>query len=366
MPATRATTRARKTAPSAIEAAALQTAAAASKRQAAAAASKEKAGRTTAQTSRATETPALHAAKRSPPGLPFYIVAAFSKGPFQGNPAAVVFMEEDLEAAVLGKIAANFNQPMTSFVGPELEGDDADEPNPKVAAFEIRWFTASMQEVPLCGHGTMAAARAIFERGIVRKSVEVIEFYTLREGIVKARRVGQHGVEIQLPAGMLVDLLPQEQPKVRAAIVEAFGRDVNIKYFGVGSKPFEAYLVVELDEKENLGECKIDIDALLGTGYATNVITTAASGKPEDGLFVSRMFAPAVLPPPFSEDSVCGSAHCLIGPYWSRKKRLKVNEPFRAKQVSPRGGDLDLFWDGLATVGLKGETFVMASGRLNV
>ncbi|KAJ7919290.1 hypothetical protein B0H13DRAFT_2249756 [Mycena leptocephala] len=242
-----------------------------------------------------------------PHSFPFYVVAAFSTGPFQGNPAAV-----------------------------------------------RRWFTPSFYEIPLCGHGTMAAARGIFERGLVADSVEVIEFHTLTAGIMRARRVGKDGIEIRLPSGTLTDLPSEESPKITAALVKAFGRDLKIKYLGIGSKDFEGFLVVELDEQENLGKCEVDVPALVDTGYKVNVITTASSQGEE--LFVSRMFAPSVLAPPASEDQVCGSAHCLTGPY--------CREKFTAKQVSSRGGDLNLFWDQSAAIlKLKGETFVMSRGR---
>jgi predicted PhzF superfamily epimerase YddE/YHI9 len=38
------------------------------------------------------------------------------------------------------------------------------------------------------------------------------------------------------------------------------------------------------------------------------------------------------------EDPVCGSAHCLVIPYWKKKKNLSGVIP--AKQVSARGGNL--------------------------
>jgi predicted PhzF superfamily epimerase YddE/YHI9 len=95
------------------------------------------------------------------------------------------------------------------------------------------------------------------------------------------------------------------------------------------------------------------------------VITTDSSEGNE--LFVSRMFAPSMLPPPFSEDQVCGSAHCLLAPYWYKKKGLQVDQASCAKQVSSRGGYLGLSLDQAAnTVGLKGETFVMAEGNIYI
>ncbi|KAJ6541819.1 hypothetical protein B0H19DRAFT_959077 [Mycena capillaripes] len=293
--------------------------------------------------------------------FPFYIVAAFSQGPFQGNPAAVVFIDEHLETDTLMKIAANFNQPVTSVVGPQLPSVDE-----KVAAFNIRWFTSSFHEIHICGHGTIAAARAVFERGLVADSVEIIEFHTLSAGVMKARKVGKDAIQIRLPSGTLTEVSSEESPKITAAIAKAFGRNVAIKYIGAGGKGFDTYLVIELDEQEDLGKCEVDIAAFLETGYVVNVVTTASSQGEEQ--FVSRMFAPAVLPPgPASEDPVCGSAHCLIGPYWSKKNGLASEQAFTAKQVSPRGGDLSLSWDqNAAVMGLTGETFVMASGEIYV
>ena len=48
--------------------------------------------------------------------------------------------------------------------------------------------------------------------------------------------------------------------------------------------------------------------------------------------FVSRFFGPAV---GIDEDPVTGSAHCCLGPYWS--KRLRKTE-LVAYQASARGG----------------------------
>ncbi|KAJ6560322.1 hypothetical protein B0H19DRAFT_1376109 [Mycena capillaripes] len=292
--------------------------------------------------------------------FPFYIVAAFSKDPFKGNPAAVVFIDHPLETDTLMKIAANFSQPITAVVGPQLPSVDE-----KVAAFNIRWFTSSFYETHICGHATIAAARAVFDRGLVVDSVEVIEFHTLSAGVMKARKVGKDAIQIRLPSGTLTDVSSEESPKITAAVTKAFGRNVAIKYLGVGGKGFDTYLVIELDEQENLGKCEVDSAAFLDTGYVVNVVTTASSQGEEE--FVSRMFAPMFHPPAAAEDQVCGSAHCLIGPYWSKKNGLASGQAFTAKQVSPRGGDLSLSWDqNAAVMGLTGDTFVMASGEIYV
>ncbi|KAJ7103002.1 hypothetical protein B0H15DRAFT_188184 [Mycena belliarum] len=292
--------------------------------------------------------------------FPFNVVAAFSTTPFQGNPAAVVFVDDTLETETLRELAAILNQPMTSVVGPRISSE-----NERVAAFGMRWFTASSKEVSLCGHATMAAARAIFERGLVGDSVEVIEFHTSMAGVMKARKVGTDSFEICLPSGMLAEVPSAEVPKIRSALTEAFGRDVSINFIGVGREGFTPYLLVELDEQENLGQCTVNMDAFLETGYAVNILTTNSSAG--DVQFVSRMFAPLLLPPPFSEDAVCGSAHCLLVPYWSKKKGLESNNSFRAKQVSARGGDLGLLWNqGANSVEITGNTHIIVGGDVYV
>ncbi len=59
---------------------------------------------------------------------------------------------------------------------------------------------------------------------------------------------------------------------------------------------------------------------------------TAPGDGPYD--FVSRYFVPAK---GVSEDSVTGSAHCALTPYWAQ--RLNKSS-FRAYQASRRGGEI--------------------------
>jgi len=61
-------------------------------------------------------------------------------------------------------------------------------------------------------------------------------------------------------------------------------------------------------------------------------VIVTAPGKQVD--FVSRFFAPAKGVP---EDSVTGSAHCTLIPYWGKRLGKKK---LHAQQVSARGGEL--------------------------
>ena len=98
------------------------------------------------------------------------------------------------------------------------------------------------------------------------------------------------------------------------------------------------------------------------TGFVVNVVTSEApSSLRSEALFVSRMFAPGAGVP---EDHVCGSAHCLSGPYWAAAKGL-MNTPISAMHVSERGGKLGLTVEE-RTIKLRGEVKTFAKGQMTL
>lgn len=85
-----------------------------------------------------------------------FTVDAFSEVAFKGNPAAVVLLhaDDELSDTVLQAIAEELNLSETAFVRPIAGGDATGE-------YSLRWFTPT-NEVPLCGHATLASAHALF------------------------------------------------------------------------------------------------------------------------------------------------------------------------------------------------------------
>jgi predicted PhzF superfamily epimerase YddE/YHI9 len=86
------------------------------------------------------------------------------------------------------------------------------------------------------------------------------------------------------------------------------------------------------------------------------VIVTARS--PDTAFdFVSRFFAPST---GLDEDSVTGSAHCCLGPFWAQRlgKTSLV-----ARQVSARGGTVKVTVDG-DRMRLAGEAVTVLRGEL--
>lgn len=105
------------------------------------------------------------------------------------------------------------------------------------------------------------------------------------------------------------------------------------------------------------------ITAQRDTGFMTMIITTVSTSGRER--FVSRMFAPGLVPN--DEDHVCGFAHSVMTPYWSRKLGIPSGEEIKATQVSSRGGDLKLVWNSDKNIlSLSGELAVLGKGELTI
>ena len=137
---------------------------------------------------------------------PFWIVDAFvghlAGRELRGNPAAVVLLDEWAPDAAMQERANEFNLAETAFVVPR--GD---------CAFDLRWMTPQV-EVNLCGHATLAAARALLDAGRLDDG-ETARFAT-RSGELTAKIEGAR-IELDFPAQDVEErAMPEE-------IVLAFG-----------------------------------------------------------------------------------------------------------------------------------------------
>lgn len=231
-----------------------------------------------------------------------YVVDAFSATPFAGNPAAIVPLESWLDDRLMQSIAAEHNLAETAFFVPQ--GD----------RYHLRWFTPA-SEVDLCGHATVASGFVIEQ--FLKPGTKEIVFDS---------KSGPLGVSIA--NGIYTLDFPSRPPQPVPV-------DPNV-LAGLGGDPVEIlasrdYLAAYGSQKE---VAALQPDMLrLSMIDRFAVIATAPSSEP--GIdFVSRFFAPAQGVP---EDPVTGSAHSTLIPYWAGKLGKSV---LRAKQTSPRGGEL--------------------------
>lgn len=181
--------------------------------------------------------------------LAFAIANAFTKSAFGGNPAAVVFLSQDLPDETLLKIANNFNQPITSFV--YLNKVHPTDSTSKEAHLRLRWFTTKV-EVQVCGHATLAASKVLFDHeDFIPPSTERIVFET-KQGTIIASRAKGGTVELYMQSSEVQPVGERERARIAKVISKALGKEnVGIKFVGISEK-FKGYVLIELDGKEDL------------------------------------------------------------------------------------------------------------------
>jgi predicted PhzF superfamily epimerase YddE/YHI9 len=234
--------------------------------------------------------------------LPMFQVDAFTSRVFHGNPAAVVPLEEWLDAGVMQAIAAENNLAETAFIVPKKKGE-----------FEIRWFTPLL-EMDLCGHATLASAHVLFEHvGIEAERV----VFRSKSGPLPVERSDDGLLELDFPAR------PASKVRVTAAMSSACGHE-----------PSEAYLARDLmlvfENRRAIYDMEPDMIGMRNLDGFGVIVTAPGSGHD----FVSRFFAPKAGVP---EDPVTGSAHCTLAPYWGERLGKSM---LMAHQVSRRGGEM--------------------------
>lgn len=266
--------------------------------------------------------------------LKLWQIDAFAARPFEGNPAAIVPLEAWLEAALMRKIAEENNLAETAFFVRRAAG-----------RYELRWFTPG-GEVDLCGHATLASAWLIFET--LEPALASVLFET-RSGALTVER-GEGGVNrMSLPSDLVA---PYD-------VEDGFARQIG-EALGV-PPPSEIhrgrYVMAVWDKPKivrDIRDCG-NIAAVLRPLDMWGLIVTAPGDGGYD--FVSRFFAPDKGVP---EDPVTGSAHCALAPFWA--KRLSKTS-LKARQESPRGGDLFCVVDGARTV-LSGPCALYLEGAI--
>ena len=230
-----------------------------------------------------------------------YIVDAFTKRVFHGNPAAVCVMEAWLPDELMQQIAIENNLSETAFMVREGE------------RYHIRWFTPGA-EVNLCGHATLATS-FVLTRFFDPQAEELV--FTSLGGELRVRKAGEL-LELDFPARM-----PRPVP---------FTTQMRQLVHGL---PAQAYvdrdLILVLEDEQSVRDYIPDYAAISALEGELGLFITAPSRTYD---FVSRTFFPKLK---INEDPVCGSAHCNLIPYWA--KRLGKTK-MTAYQASPRGGVL--------------------------
>jgi PhzF family phenazine biosynthesis protein len=211
---------------------------------------------------------------------------------------------------VLQATAEENNFAETAFVMKDKTG---------AADWELRWFTPAC-EIRLCGHATLASGHVL----LGRDGGDRVTFRTRKAGILEVRRMDGGGYELALPA------IPTERSDWPEAIrlLGATPREVWRNPDGYGIYLFES--------EAQIRALSPDFKVLAALGDEQFICTAPGDGTD----VVSRVFVPGA---GVDEDSVTGSAHAALTPFWAAKLG---RGSFTAHQASARGGDLTCRLDG--------------------
>lgn len=266
--------------------------------------------------------------------LNLWQIDAFAEKPLEGNPAAVVPLETWLEDGLMQRIANENQVAETAFFVREAPG-----------RYRLRWFTPTV-EVDLCGHATLASSWLIFSE--LAPHLNEIAFET-RSGTLHVTRGSDGRHQISLPSDIVkpYDAAPDFAAKIGKALHTTAPTAIY--------KGRNLLAVFESAKAVHAIPGAGDIQSLLESDLG--LIATAPG---DDGFdFISRYFAPHHGIP---EDPVTGSAHCALTPYWSKRLDKKT---LRARQVSPRGGNLLCTDDGARTL-LSGTCALYLTGEISI
>jgi len=261
--------------------------------------------------------------------LPYFHVDAFAEKPFSGNQAAVIPLTEWLDDDILQAIGEENNFAETAFYIPDETGE---------ADYELRWFTPTV-EIRLCGHATLASGHIILSQN---PDKDKVTFRTRQAGVLTMLKDGD-GYSLGLPAY-------PPSPKDMPEIVALLGGAPIATEFHEGR-----YNIIRYETADEVLALTPDLKALGALGNEQFICT--APGNDTDSL--SRVFVPGG---GVDEDSVTGSAHAVLTPYWA--KQLGRNET-TSFQASQRGGYVNCRLDGdRAWLGGKCVTVVEGTFRI--
>ena len=296
---------------------------------------------------------AIAAAFSSPTTLPAAHADAFTSTPYAGNPACVVLLPSKgfPNAGWMQKVANEMHLSETAFLVP------LEEPG----AYNLKWFTPT-DEVDLCGHATLASSHVLWE--VHEESAPTLKFHTL-SGELLATRDDAGYIELDFPSSPAVPVATDDADRTQLLAAFPNLKPQDVLYVGrndIGG-PGGGDLMAEVTPE---AFAALEYSASEVKKIVCRVLSVTAAGcpaSPEPGrekaeYAFRRGFAPLV---GVDEDPVCGSAHCMLAPYWTEK--LGAETSMLARVSSPRGGDVRVRVEGARTK-IAGKAVTTLKGSL--
>ncbi|MBM7868772.1 PhzF family phenazine biosynthesis protein [Clostridium pascui] len=254
-----------------------------------------------------------------------YQIDSFTKEKFTGNPAGVITNADGLTDYEMQKIARELNNSETAFIFSSNSNEyDA----------HIRFFTPT-NEVPICGHATIAAhyARAV-ENGLDTSRV----YHKTGAGILPVDVIRENEdykivmTQGQVEFGTIID---GENKKELLLALNIKNNDLLENYEIQIVSTGHSKVMIGIKSIDTLNTLKPNYDALSRlskTIKCNGYYVFTVNSQDSDILIHGRMFAPAI---GINEDPVTGNANGPLGAYLVHHNLVKHNNSlfrFRAKQ----------------------------------
>lgn len=253
-----------------------------------------------------------------------YQIDSFTKEKLTGNPAGVITNADGLTDCQMQKIARELNNSETAFIFPS-NNDKYD--------VHVRFFTPT-NEVPICGHATIAAhyARAI-ENDLDTSRV----YHKTGAGILPVDIIKENQdykivmTQGKIEFGNIIDGINKEE-LLKALNIKNSDLLKNYKIQIVSTG--HSKVMVGIKSIETLNALKPDYTLLskLSENIKCNGYYVFTVNEEDSDILVhGRMFAPAI---GINEDPVTGNANGPLGAYLVHHKLVQNNESsFKFKAV---------------------------------
>ena len=278
--------------------------------------------------------------------LPFMQLDVFAPSRFSGNPLAVVFDADALDAEAMQRVAAWLGLSETSFVL---------RPARPQADYRVRIFTPGA-ELPFAGHPTLGSCAAWQARGgRARDARRIVQESAV--GLVALRHDGAR-LEFAAPELRRGDVEPELLARVGAALgLRALPRAAS--WLDNGPR----WLALWLDDAATVLALRPDHAALRALGVKVGVAAPQPAGA--DSAIEVRAFAAAV---GVDEDPVTGSLQASLAQWLFARGAFGDASGYVAAQGACRGraGRVHARRDADAQVWIGGDVRVVVDGAIEI
>ena len=246
-----------------------------------------------------------------------YVVSAFSKDNKGGNKAGVVLNRAELSVSQKMEIAKELGYSETAFVT-----------DSGIADYKIEYFTPT-DEVPLCGHATIATFALLYHLQMLKKEDYLIE---TKAGILRMK-ISEDGMIFmeQNKPEYLEFLRPEEFDGCLES--QWISKDQPIQIVTTGLKD----IILPIDSVEHLANLKPDNKVMTELSKEFEVVGVHAFSLTEDTQVtaICRNFAPLF---GIDEESATGTANCALASYLykhgEKKSQYVFEQGYNLGQIS--------------------------------